>query len=311
MNDPLIIIVGPTGVGKSQLAFEIACKMDGEILSADSRLFYRGMDIGTAKPSKAMQEIIPHHLIDIVEPDENVSIRVFQQKVDEILKTIYSRKHIPILVGGTGQYINAIIEGWSIPPQKPNNEIRRVLAEWVDEVGAKAMYEKLKYLDPKAASKIDYRNIRRTIRALEVILGTGKLFSKQRLKKGCNYSIKIIGLNLPRNILYEQIDQRIEKMFEDGLVDEVNKLMKKGYSKDLPSMSAIGYREIIEYLENRINLEDARVLIKRRTRQFVRRQANWFKKNDKRIHWFTPSSQLTEEVMNFIQSSNGWILKKT
>lgn len=305
--DPLVVIVGPTGVGKSQLSFDVARKLDGEIISADSRLFYRGMDIGTAKLSRDMQTRVPHHMIDIAEPDETIGIRIFQQKTEEIILNIQDRGHLPILVGGTGQYVNAVIQGWSIPPQKPNDELRNVLLNWIDEIGPEEMYEKLRFIDPKAASRIDYRNIRRTIRALEVIFGTGRLFSVQRVKKGSNHRIKMIGLTMPRADLYQKIDQRIEQMIDEGLLNEVQMLLDKGYSTELPAMSAIGYREVSDFLAKKISLQEAVLLIKKRTRQFVRRQANWFKQNDPNIHWFEPDSNLINAVVEFIQSSDGWI----
>lgn len=307
--DPLVLIVGPTAVGKTQLAFEVACQLDGEIISADSRLFYRGMDIGTAKPSHEMQRKIPHHLIDFAEPDEAISLRIFQQKAQQAIEMVHSRSHLPIMVGGSGQYIRAIIEGWSIPPQKPDEKLRAALFNWADEIGSEEIHQKLRLLDPSAASNIDHRNVRRTIRALEVILGTGRSFSDQRLKLGPNFSYKMVGLNLPRDVLFQRIDERVDKMIKDGLVAEVEGLLKKRYSKDLPSLSAIGYKEIIEFLEKKISLDEAIRMIKSRTHQFVRHQANWFKQDDEKIRWFESSPLVTGEVVKFIRSKEGWVCK--
>ncbi len=309
--DPLIIIVGSTGVGKTQLAFDVACQLDGEIISADSRLFYRGMDIGTAKPSLEMQRKIPHHLIDFAMPDEAISLRIFQQKAEQAIESVHSQGQLPIMVGGSGQYIHAIIEGWSIPPQKPDEKLRAALSNWADEIGSEEIHQKLKLLDPVAALKIDHRNVRRIIRAMEVILGTGRAFSDQRLKVGSKYSYKIIGLHLPREILFQRIDARVDQMIKDGLVAEVGGLLNKGYSKDLPSLSAIGYKEIIDFLEKKISLDEAIRIIKSRTHQFVRRQANWFKQDDERIHWFKSSPLITGEVVKFIRSKEGWVCKQT
>ena len=309
--DPLVLFVGPTGVGKTQLAFEVACLLDGEIISTDSRLFYRGMNIGTAKPSPEMQKKIRHHLIDFVEPDEAISLRIFQQKAEQAIESVHSHGHLPLMVGGSGQYIHAIIEGWSIPPQKPDEKLRAALFNWADEIGSEELHHKLKLLDPVAASKIDHRNVRRTIRAMEVILGTGRSFSDQRRKVGPNYSYKIIGLHLPRDILFQRIDERVDQMITDGLVAEVEGLLKKGYSKDLPSLSAIGYKEIIDFMEKKISLDEAIRIIKSRTHQFIRRQANWFKKDDERIHWFIPSPLAISEVVKYIQSKEGWVCKQT
>lgn len=307
--DPLIIIVGPTGVGKTQLAFDVACQLDGEIISADSRLFYRGMDIGTDKPSLEMQRKIPHHLIDFAKPDEAISLRIFQQNAEQSIELVHSRGHLPILVGGSGQYIRAIIEGWSIPPQKPNEKLRTALSNWADEIGSEEIHQKLRLLDPAAALKIDHRNVRRTIRAMEVILCTGKSFSDQRRKVGAKYSYKIIGLYLPREVLFQRIDARVDQMIKDGLVAEVEGLLIKGYSKDLPSLSAIGYKEMVDFLEKKISLDEAVRIMKSRTHQFVRRQANWFKQDDERIHWFESSPLVTGEVVKFIRSKEGWLCR--
>jgi len=305
--NPLVVIVGPTAVGKSRIAIELARRLNGEIVSADSRLFYRGMDIGTAKPSNEDRMQITHHLIDIAEPDEIISLRIFQSKAQEFINKVINNYKLPILVGGTGQYIHAVTEGWIIPPQKPNEKLRTLLYDWADEIGTEGIHQKLVLLDPVAAEKIDPRNERRTIRALEVILGTGKLFSHQRSKAGTKYDLKMIGLFLPREMLYQRIDERINQMISDGLIEEVKNLLSKGYSPDLPSMSAIGYHEISDFLQNKITYEDAIMLMKRRTRQFVRRQANWFKFNDPHIHWFFVSERIVEEITKFIQSTDDWI----
>jgi len=307
ITNPLIVLVGPTAVGKSRIAIEIARQFDGEIVSADSRLFYRGMNIGTAKPCNDDRRLIKHHLIDIAEPDEIISLRIFQQKAQESIKEIVKINKLPILVGGTGQYIHAVTEGWAIPPQKPNEKLRNLLTEWVDEIGSEEIYQKLVLLDPVAAKKIDPRNVRRTIRALEVIFGTGKQFSQQRRKIGTKYNLKTIGLFLPREVLYQRIDERIDQMISDGLIEEVERLLSQGFSVDLPSMSAIGYHEIAAYLQNKITLENAIMLMRRRTRQFVRRQSNWFKSNDPSIHWFVVSERIVEEIIKFIQSPESWI----
>lgn len=307
VSKPLVVIVGPTAVGKSRIAIEVAKRLNGEIVSADSRLFYRGMDIGTAKPENEDRMQIKHHLIDITNPDETVSLCVFQAKAQACINKILKRKKLPILVGGTGQYIHAVTEGWIIPPQKPNEKLRDLLYEWSTEIGSEEIHQKLVLLDPVAAKKIDPRNVRRTIRALEVILGTGKPFSQQRIKEGAKYDLKILGLFIPREILYHQIDERIDQMISDGLIEEVKSLLAKGYSPDLPSMSAIGYHEIAGYIQNKITYEDAIMLMKRRTRQFVRRQSNWFKSNDPHIHWLVVSERIVDEITKLIRSTQDWI----
>lgn len=301
---PLILIVGPTAVGKTELAIQLAETLNGEIVSADSRLFYRGMDIGTAKPSPAEMARAPHHLIDIVNPDETLSLAVFQQQAREIIADIHKRQKLPFLVGGTGQYVRAVTEGWNPPEVVPNESMRNVLEKMREERGGEWLYEALNSLDPEAAEKIDARNYRRTIRALEVIFTTGRKFSAQRGQGDAPYHLVTIGLMRPRMELYQRVDERIETMFAAGLLDEVKGLLDKGYSPSLPSMSAIGYRECVGVIKGELTAEQAKAEMKRITRIFVRRQANWFKESDPRIHWFHPEREnLLEEIKTIIRNS--------
>jgi len=298
---PLIVIVGPTAVGKTSVSIFLAQIFNGEIVSADSRLFYRGMDIGTAKPTVEEMQDVPHHLIDVADPNEIWNLAIFQRRAYQVIDQIYGRGRLPFLVGGTGQYIRSIIEGWHIPPQKPDYSIREALTRWADKIGAEALHKRLEAIDPQAADKIDYRNLRRTIRALEVIFKTGERFSELRQKQACPYHPIILGIERPREVLYERVDQRIENMLADGLVEEVKGLLEAGYAPDLPTFSGIGYQEIIQYLQGKISLEEAISLIKRNTRTFVRRQANWFKPDDRRITWFLASDNLVEEMTTTIR----------
>lgn len=297
----LILIVGPTAVGKTEIAIQLAERLDGEIISADSRLFYRGMDIGTAKPSHEERARVPHHLIDIANPDEILSLAVFQQKAHDVIADIHTRSKMPFLVGGTGQFIRAVTEGWTPPEVKPNEQLRDELIRQKDENGIYWLYEKLKSLDPAAAEKIDPRNFRRTIRALEVIQTTGKKFSEQRGQSESPYHIITIGLTRPRPELYERVDQRIESMFAHGFVDEVKRLLAKDYSPTLPTMSAIGYRECVRVIEGEITLEEAKQLIGRATRVFVRRQTNWFKESDPNIKWFKVEEGVVKIIEEHVQ----------
>jgi tRNA dimethylallyltransferase len=281
-----MLIVGPTAVGKTELAIQLAQRLNGEIVSADSRLFYRGMDIGTAKPTPEEQARVPHHLIDIANPDEILSLAIFQKKAQQAIASIHIRNKIPFLVGGTGQYIRAVTEGWRPPEVEPDERLRNELSRMQEEKGNEWLYEKLKRLDADTASKIDPRNVRRTIRALEVILTTGRKFSEQRGQTEPPFHLIVIGLTRPRPELYERVDQRIETMFANGFLDEVKSLLAKGYSPSLPTMSAIGYRECIRVIKGELNEEQAKSEIRRATRIFVRRQANWFKESDPRIKWF-------------------------
>ena len=298
---PLILIIGPTAVGKTEIAIQLAEQLNGEIISADSRLFYRGMDIGTAKPTREEQTRVPHHLIDVANPDEILSLAVFQQKAHETIADIHTRKRLAFLVGGTGQYIRAVTQGWTPPEVEPDERLRDELGRMKDEKGIYWLHENLEALDPVAAEKIDARNFRRTIRALEVIMTTGRKFSEQRGQTDSPYHLITIGLTRPRAELYERVDQRIEAMFANGFVDEVRGLLAKGYSPSLPTMSAIGYRECIRVVNGELNEEQAKAEIRRATRVFVRRQANWFRESDPKIAWFRVQDGVVDEIVKNIQ----------
>ena len=300
----LILIVGPTAVGKTDLAIQLAEKLNGEIISADSRLFYRGMDIGTAKPSLEERARVYHYLIDIVNPDETLSLAVFQQKAKEIISDIHARGKLPFLVGGTGQYVRAVTQGWTPPEVTADERLRGELEKLAlskaegskDEKGANWLHDRLAQVDPESAQKIDARNVRRTIRALEVILTTGRKFSEQRRQSDSPYHLITVGLTRPRPELYERVDQRIDAMFANGFVDEVKGLLEKGYTPALPSMSAIGYRECIRVVKGELTIEQAKVEMRRVTRIFVRRQANWFKEADPNIMWFKIEDGVVDEI---------------
>ena len=302
LPDPLLVILGPTAVGKTQVALELAERLGGEIVSADSRLFYRGMDIGTAKPTQAERERVPHHLIDVADPDEVWSLPVFQQAARQAIHEIHLRHRLPVLVGGTGQYIRAVTEGWLPPVQQPNPQLRATLEKWAAEIGPFELHNRLAVIDPQAASNIQPQNVRRTVRALEVIFCTGEKFSVQRQRQVSPYSLLLVGLIRPPPELYARIDARIEAMLAAGFQDEVSSLLSQGYSPDLPPLSAIGYREMIACLQGKMTLDAAIIEMKRLTRQFVRRQANWFKPTDPDIHWFTVGPTTVDEVESLIRS---------
>ncbi len=300
---PLVVIVGPTAVGKTRLALELAERLSEEIVSADSRLFYRGMDIGTAKPTAEERARIPHHLIDVADPDETWSLAKFQQAAKEVITNIHGSGKLPLLVGGTGQYVHAVTHGWAPPEILPDVRLRSVLNDLAQSNGTDWLHERLAILDPVSAKSIDPRNLRRTIRAFEVIFHTGRKFSDQRGQHGSPYHLLTIGLILPRQELYARIDQRIDAMFSNGLLDEVRGLLEKGYSPDLPTMSAIGYRECISVQKGLMSIEEAKIRMRRLTRIFVRRQANWFKSNDPEIHWFDPRANPENEIETLIRST--------
>ena len=298
---PLVVLVGPTAVGKTELSLQLAQRCNGEIVSADSRLFYRGMDIGTAKPTQEERQRIPHHLIDVANPDEIWSLALFQSQARRLIAEIHSRGRLPILVGGTGQYVRAVTQGWQPPAVQPHPRLRQELELWANEIGSLGLHQRLARLDPGAAQAIDHRNLRRSVRALEVILTTGMPFSQQRGSGENEYDLLILGLQRERGELYQRIDARIEQMIASGLVDEVRGLLAAGYDPQLPSLSAIGYREIIAHLQGKCSLEQAVVEIRRATRNFVRRQANWFKPNDPAIHWLQPHSKTVDDLEQLVK----------
>ena len=298
----LVVIVGPTGVGKTEISISLAERVNAEIISADSRLFYRGMDIGTAKPTPEERARVPHHLIDVADPDDAWSLARFQRAAGSQIMEIHQRGNLPMLVGGTGQYVMAVVQGWQIPQVKPDPRLRQTLQGWSEEVGAEGLHQRLAVLDPDAAEKIDPTNLRRTIRALEVTLASGVRFSAQRgISNQPPYQVLMLGLSRPRGELYRRIDQRVEQMLAAGFVDEVGGLLARGYPGDLPTFSAIGYRQVIDYLNGEISLEEAVLRIKRATRVYVRRQANWFKADDPSIHWFDIHPGILAELEVAIQ----------
>jgi tRNA dimethylallyltransferase len=289
LSDPrshIVVVVGPTAVGKTELAIQIAERLNGEIVSVDSRLFYRGMDIGTAKPDAADRARVPHHLIDIAEPDQTISLAEFQRLAHEAIAEIVGRRRVPLLIGGTGQYIRAVTAGWSPPRVPPDEPLRVELTRLAAERGSLWLHGRLQSLDREAAAGIDARNTRRTVRALEVILTSGHRFSEQRLKGQALYDVTIIGLRRPRAELYARIDARIESMWQQGLLEETRRLLERGCEKNLPSMSAIGYSQCVAVIEGNLEPAEGKSEMRRLTRAFVRRQANWFKETDPAITWF-------------------------
>ena len=281
----VIAISGPTAVGKSNFAFALANMLNGEIVSADSRYLYRGMDIGTAKPTRDILEKIPHYLVDVANPDETWSLAKFLVEVNQAINTIQIHGKIPILVGGTGQYIRALIKGWSPPAIPADYPLRTVLDEWLSQFSEDELRKKITVIDPRLAQNIDIKNKRRVIRAFEVMFRSGKQFSEMRIARKPDYEFFSIGLILAREILYQRVDKRIDSMIQSGFIEEVQKLMKAGYSSDLPSFSAIGYRELADYLENKMTLDEAVSLMRKKTRILIRRQSNWFRLDDPQIHW--------------------------
>lgn len=291
---PLLAVVGPTAVGKTALSLTLARSFAGEIVSADSRLFYRGLDIGTDKPTPAVRAAVPHHLIDICEPDDSLSLGDYQRLAYAVIDAIFSRNRLPILVGGTGQYVRAVVEGWGIPEVAPRRPLRHALGA----LEPLELHRWLAHLDPGAAGRIDPRNVRRTIRALEVTLVTGRPISELQRKRAPQYDIRMIGLTAPREALYERANRRVDEMMARGLLDEVRGLHASGYGRRQPAMSGLGYRQLLEFLEGEATLEEAVERIKYETHRFVRQQFTWFRLDDPAIHWFdvgTPGWQAAVE----------------
>lgn len=282
MEQFLIAILGPTAVGKTALSLKLAEEFRGEIVSADSRQVYRGMDIGTAKPTADEQRRVRHHLLDVVNPDETFTLSEYQHRAYTAIADIHARRFVPFLVGGSGLYVRAVLEGLSIPRVAPDHARRKELE---CESPAK-LYARLQQIDPVAAEKIDPRNKRRVIRAIEVCETTGKPISEQQKREEPDYRVLRVGLTLPREELYRRINVRVDGMINAGLVDEVRGLLDRGYSADVPAMSGLGYRQIELYLRDDVSLDEAVRLLKRDTRRFVHHQYSWFRLDDARIHWF-------------------------
>ena len=283
MDNKLIVILGPTASGKSDLAIKLAKKFNGEIVSADSRQIYQEMDIGTNKLTQKQMSGIKHYLIDLIKPDQEFTLTQYKRLAIKAIKDIQKRGQLPFLVGGTGLYIQTVVDNLQIPRAKPDKKLRNKL----EKLSNQELLQQLKKIDPLTAATIDLNNKRRLIRALEVCLKTKKPFSQQRKKGQPLFDVCQIGLKLNKKTLERRINQRVEQMFKMGLIKETKKLAKK-YSLDRPAMSGIGYQEINQYLQGKINLRQAKALIKQHTRQYARRQMTWFKK-DQRINWLNYS----------------------
>ena len=292
----MLVIIGPTGVGKSALSNLIGVKFNGEIVNADSSQVYRGMDIGTAKPSQAEINSLPHHLFDIVDPDERFDVHMFNIKAKLVIDQINSRKSIPIVVGGTGQYIWSIVESWDINKSGSDPEVRsRIEREYMAE-GLEPLVSELLRKDPKNSVHVDLKNPRRVIRALErVELGFDATSPRSKVID-LSPGTFIAGLSLGREELYKRVDQRINSMIHSGWLREVLMLRSSGYKKTLRSMGSIGYREMHGFLEKEFSWQECVKNIRSRTHRLIRTQENWFKKDDPRIHWFDLSKMNFEEI---------------
>ncbi len=296
----MIAIVGPTAVGKSELALHLAQYFPLEIISADSRQVYRYMDIGTNKPSPAERASVPHHVIDVVDPDEDFSLAMYHQLATEAMKGIQKKGKLPLLVGGSGLYVWSLVEGWKIPEVPPDQKLRRQLEARAEQEDGQSLYRELQSIDPVAAAKINPGNIRRVIRALEIYYATGQPPSQLQHKETPGFSTLVIGLTQERSELYKKIDERVDKMIQRGLVEEVEQLLKKGYGPSLPSMSGIGYKQIGQFLRGEMTLPEAIDKIKYETHRLARHQYAWFRLSDSKIRWFDVSETERNASSNFI-----------
>ena len=296
----LVAVVGPTGIGKSRLALHLASIFHGEIVSADSRQVYRFMDIGTAKPTPQELSLVAHHLIDIINPDEDFSLGQYLRLARQVIADIFKRGRLPFLVGGTGLYVKAILEGWQVPEVSPDRDFRYNREKSASEGNVNALYAELVAAEPDAAAKIDRRNVRRVIRALEVHARAGKAFPQLGQKITPEFSQLIIGLTTDRAELYRIVDRRVDDMFARGLVNEAENLQKMGYHPGLSSMSGIGYHQVWQYLKGELTIEEATKKMKTETHRFIRHQYAWFRLDDKRIHWYDIKSQSDVEIEKMV-----------
>lgn len=287
MKKPLVILTGPTAVGKTALSINLAKKINGEIISADSMQVYRGMDIGSAKIKAKEMNGVKHHLIDILNPEDEFNVMIFKQRCLSAMEEIYAAGHIPILTGGTGFYIQAVL--YNVDFSKEEDSSVRYMLESIarEEKGSKKLHQMLQEFDPDSAMQIHANNVKRVIRAIEFYKLNGYPISKHNeteRKKESAYNSAYFVLNDTRDTLYQRIDKRVDLMFEDGLVSEVQQLREKGYHRSMVSMQGLGYKEVLDYLEGVISLDEAKYIIKRDTRHFAKRQLTWFKR-EKNVIW--------------------------
>ena len=292
----LLAIVGPTAVGKTELAMRIAAHVDVEIVGADSRQVYRHMDIGTAKPTQTQLATVPHHLVNIIDPDDDFSLGMFLDLSKKAILNTNIAAKFPLLVGGTGQYVTALVENWNVPLVPPDPVLRCELDDLLESQGIDGLLSRLRSLDPDSLERVDVANPRRVIRAIEVAAASGPTQDiPRRLEPWFEFAA--IGLGMERAALYDRADDRVDRMMDAGFLDEVERLIAMGYHPDLSSMSGIGYHELAEHLLEDADLSDAIQRTKYRTHRYIRQQLNWFRSDDLRIHWFDTSTM--EEAVRF------------
>jgi tRNA dimethylallyltransferase len=310
-NRVAIVLVGPTGVGKTYLSLLIAKKISVEIVSADSRQIYMFMDIGTAKPTKDILKDVPHHFINVLKPDEDFSAGKYSLEARNVVNEIVKRGNVPLIVGGSGLYIKALLEGFSTKNTQ-NSEYRKMLQEKLDLEGKEVLYNQLKEIDWDSAINIHPNNTKRVLRALEIYLVSGIPASKlyKINDSPLNFSNVKFGLTREREDLYREINGRVDQMFKNGLVEEVRNILKKGYGQELNSLNSVGYKEVIQYLSGEMNLKTCIDLVKRNSRRYAKRQLTWFRK-DSDIKWITVEkesdfngycTEIIDTYMNLVNS---------
>ncbi|MGE5605468.1 MAG: tRNA (adenosine(37)-N6)-dimethylallyltransferase MiaA [Bacteroidota bacterium] len=303
--NPLIILAGPTAVGKTELSLKLAQSLDAEIISADSMQVYKRMDIGTAKPSREERKAVPHHLIDLVEPDQDFSVADYQKCFEQTATAIYVRGKLPLLTGGTGLYIRACTQAFNLEPGEPLPDLRRKLKEEAEQYGPEYIHQRLAKVDPAAAVKIHPNDVRRVIRALEVFQNTGVPISQLQQKRnyGFKYNVIYLFLNRERDELYRRIELRVDRMISEGFIEEVHSLLEDGFPPQLKSMQSLGYKQICSYLRQDISLEEAIASIKQETRRYAKRQLTWFRKEpiDHLINISGESQEFFGDILNYIE----------
>lgn len=308
MKQKVIAIVGPTAVGKTRLSIEVAKKFGGEIISGDSMQVYKGMDIGTAKIKEEEMAGIPHHMIDIKSPNEDFSVADFQYYVQKYIEEISARNHIPIIVGGSGLYIQAVLQNYNFSKEKRDDALTKRLEDEMKQKGIEPLFDRLKTIDPNQAEKIHPNNFRRVLRALEIFEKTGLTMTEYQKQQASSspYESLLIGLEMDRELLYKRINQRVDGMVREGLLEEVKGLIEKGY-ENYQSMKAIGYKELIPYFTGEVPLETSIELLKRNSRRYAKRQYTWFK-NKMDVNWYelTPST-MTEKFNDILTDLAGFI----
>ena len=304
----LVILTGPTAVGKTSLSINLAKAINGEIISADSMQIYKGMDIGTAKIMPEEMDGVTHHLIDVIEPTEDFHVVRFKEMVEAAIEEIYAKGKVPIICGGTGFYIQAILYDIDFTENEIDKSYRESLEKYAAEFGQEALHDELKAIDPESAESIPAANVKRVIRAIEYYEQTGEKFSVHNAtqkEKNSPYNFAYFVLNDDRQLLYNRIDARVDKMIDEGLVDEVKSLVAKGVKKGMTAMDGIGYKELLDYLDGKGSLEDAVELIKKKSRNYAKRQLTWFRR-EKEVIWldktvYTSEDMLLDEILSTLR----------